>query len=336
MKILIVGAGGVGMTLAALLTDEKHLVSVIARDRHVSRIRKQGIQLWGSLGTISAQPDRAEIVARDLPEEDYDLVLLTVKSFDTASAISACERLIGPRTTIVSVQNGLGNLEAIEAIVGPTQPIFGCVALFGCEISAPATVHISSSTCEAKLGAFGRAASSGREAADKLAAALSEAGLKTVVSETFLTDMWVKFIMNTMTNALSAVEGKTLAELFSDERTVTTMDALLEEIFPVAEQVGVPLPWPSPAEFLSFYTANILPRFANHRTSMSQDLAHGRRTEISALNGHLVKLARDFNTLTPVNAYLTNLVQKKERLTAYPVRSKVATAGKLRTAQYAV
>ncbi len=335
MNVLVLGAGSVGLTMGALLTRQGHKVSIVARERHVSRIRTNGIRLTGTLGDIQSMPAAAEVVVRDLPTEEMDLILVTVKSFDTLSAIASCGRLIGTGTVVVSVQNGLGNLEVLEGALGTKQPLFGCVSLFGCEIAGPAAVHLTSHACEAKLGAFGVAAHRYRLVAETLAASLTQAGLRTTISTDFQTDIWTKFLMNAMTNALSAIEGKTLAELFAEERTVLTMDALLEEIFPVAQHVGVALPWHGPVEFMDFYKHNILPRFGAHRPSMAQDLSLGRRTEIESLNGHLVQLAKRYERSTPVNAYLTKLVEKKEHLAKSAAVSRATEAVDVRKAQYA-
>jgi len=332
MNVLVLGAGSVGLTMGALLNRQGHRVSIVARERHVSRIRTHGIRLTGTLGDIQEMPAAAEVLVRDLPAEEVDLILVTVKSFDTLSAIASCGRLIGPGTAVVSVQNGLGNLEVLEGALGKSQPLFGCVSLFGCEIAGPAEVHLTSHTCEAKLGTFGSAAGQYLVVAETLAASLTGAGLRTTLSKDFQADIWTKFLMNAMTNALCAIENKNLAELFAEERTLLTMDALLEEIFPVAQRLGVVLPWQGPAEFMEFYKCAILPRFASHRPSMAQDLALGRRTEIDSLNGHLLALAGRLEASAPVNAYLAKIVEKKERLAMAAARARATDA---RKAQYA-
>lgn len=318
MNIVVAGAGAVGLTLAALLTNRGHAVSVLARDRHVARLRRHGIELRGSLGEVHAKPAFAAVHPYELPAGHYDVVLVTVKSFDTAALIASCRPLIGPDTVVVSVQNGMGNLDTLEEQLGLNQPLFGCVALFGCEIGGPGLVRIASQTCEAKLGPYGEAGEAKSDVAARLAADLTAAGMRTTLSENIQVDIWGKFIMNTMTNALAAIEEKTLSELFTNERTLLTMDALLEEIFAVSDSLRIELPWKNPEDFLGFYRKNILPRFGSHRPSMAQDLASGRRTEINALNGHLVRLAGRQHSEAPVNAYLTKIVQKRERQFQFP------------------
>ena len=114
MHILVLGAGAIGSVFGGLLTKAGHRVMLVGRAAHMEAVRAQGISIGGLWGEqLITNLETATSVAQ-LPTSSFDVVLLTTKSYDTASAIQEALPVVGPETLVVSLQNGLGNLEVID------------------------------------------------------------------------------------------------------------------------------------------------------------------------------------------------------------------------------
>lgn len=318
-RVLVAGAGAVGLTLAAALTAGGAHVELLCRHQHAEAILDGGISLHGNLGTHRVIPSGAVSLPSQLYGKHFDLLLITAKSFDTKAVALACQPAVSRNTVVVSVQNGLGNLEALVDVFGPEQPLYGSVAMFGCRVTAPGEVQVISETCEVRLGGYGNWMGDASPAALRMLEQLKQFGVRTAFVEDIRKDLWAKYLMNATTNALAAIENKTLGELFENERNVLTMRQLVDEIFAVARAAGIALPWQTPEAFDDAYRRDVLPRFAPHRPSTASDLAQGKRTEWQALNGYVVEMGRKLHVATPVNAYMTKLLLIHEELSQHLV-----------------
>ena len=143
MKILVFGAGGVGSVVGAFLARLGHDVSLLGRPWHLDVIEKQGLTvtgLWGDyhLKAFQLYRDPVEIKKRNA---HFDLIILTVKSYDTAQAVEAIVPLVDERTTLLSLQNGLGNIETVLETIKPEKFLIGRV-IFGVEIE-PGAVKVT-------------------------------------------------------------------------------------------------------------------------------------------------------------------------------------------------
>jgi 2-dehydropantoate 2-reductase len=124
--------------------------------------------------------------------------------------------------------------------------------------------------------------------------------------------LWSKLLFNASVNALGAILNQNLGELAADPETVDLMNQIVNEIFVVAHHTGVNLFWQTPKTYQDLLRTRILPSAANHRPSMLQDLLKGKKTEIDALNGYIVRLAHQQGLTVPINSFLTRIVKEKE------------------------
>ena len=142
MQILVLGAGAIGSVFGGLLAKAGHRVMLVGRAAHMEAVRAQGISIGGLWGEqLITNLETATSVAQ-LPTSSFDVVLLTTKSYDTASAIQEALPVVGPETLVVSLQNGLGNLEVIEAAVGVERTVAARV-IFGVDVERPGRVVVT-------------------------------------------------------------------------------------------------------------------------------------------------------------------------------------------------
>jgi len=140
------------------------------------------------------------------------------------------------------------------------------------------------------------------------------AGLPTRVSDQIYRILWDKIIFNSALNPLGALLGCSYGALAACEETRFLIDEIVKEIFEVTNAKGIKLNWPCPEAYLKHFYESLIPRTGKHLPSMYYDLKLGKRTEIDALNGAVVRLAREVGFPVPVNDMITRLIRAKEKL----------------------
>jgi 2-dehydropantoate 2-reductase len=283
MRIGIVGAGGVGGYLAVLLANRGDEVAVIDHGEHVEAIARDGI-------TIRSRA-RGELHARVTATADpatigpVDLVLYCVKSYDNATAIPAMRPLVGPDTSILTLQNGVGNVEQLAEAYGTTA-VLGAALTGGGTRVAPGTIeHVLPVEAETiDLGPLDPAAVERAEAAR---AVLAPTGLAVRMVDDIQSTLWIKLLAM---GSLASVGCLTRLGT-ADWRDQPSTRALYERLVREATAVGL-------AEGLIVDDATVEATLAQpdrlgpaHRTSMHADLERGARMEVEAVQGEVVRRA---------------------------------------------
>jgi 2-dehydropantoate 2-reductase len=302
MKVGILGAGAVGLSLAARLSKVVQVYAV-ARTRHVARIRDEGFSLSGIWGEESCTFRCGE----NLPEnEQFDYFLITAKSVDTRQICDQFADVIAGRE-VVSLQNGIGNEEIIAEY---TDRVIGGMIITGFEWRGEASVHVSVEGGPIRLGRYPEGMD---RAVFELLNVLRSAGLNVEGSQNIRSDLWGKALYNCALNPLGALMGVNYGAL-SDPHAWEIITGIVSEIFSVASAEGVDLPWESPEAYLDYLEGTQLPATAGHHSSMLQDLRRGRITEIGFLNGAIMERGQAHAIPVPFNTILTNLIRFKESL----------------------
>ena len=150
MKIAIMGAGAIGAYVGARLAQAGHHVSLIARGAHLNAIREHGLTIESPLGAING----LRIPATDDPWDIgvVDVVIFTVKLWDTEAAAKAMQPLIGPHTRVVTLQNGIDSVAAISRHVAKHQVVGGVIYLFAV-IDRPGVIRNSGGVHKMIVGA---------------------------------------------------------------------------------------------------------------------------------------------------------------------------------------
>ncbi len=260
-----------------------------------------------------------------MPRERFDLVLITTKSYDTGDAARQVPPWLAEDSLVVSLQNGLGNVETISAVVGPHRAVGGRL-IFGIEIPQPGVAQITVYADKVMLGSPTHQVALSR--LEAVAEAFTRAGIPTEATEAIDQFIWGKVLYNCALNPLSALLEVNYGELLEHQETRRIMTGVIEEIYAVAAARGVSLPWKGPAQYREVLFGQLIPDTYAHHASMLQDVTRGKRTEIDALNGAIVRLGLEAGVPVPANQMLTDLVKVKERTMA--LRRAPGSAGSWR------
>ncbi|MGI6434476.1 MAG: ketopantoate reductase family protein [Syntrophomonadaceae bacterium] len=311
MKILVFGLGALGTVYACLLQQAGHKVSGIDIASVADIIRRQGVQVRGIWGEHQARLCQVESSLNELTELDFDLIIITVKAYETAAVSQLIKGYVKDSTYVLLAQNGYGNYEAAVAAIPASQLILSRV-IFGAVTVEPGVSQVTVIADDVLLGHPQQSVSETR--LHYFADTLSHAGIPTRVSLQIMEYVWAKIIYNSALNPLGAILEVPYGKLAQIEWSRQLMDQIIEEIFAVLKTLGQSTPWADAADYRASFYGQMLPSTADHRASMLQDIQRGRKTEIDALNGAVVDLGRRLGVPTPVNNIITTLLKSKEAL----------------------
>lgn len=302
MRVLIFGAGAMGSVFGGFLSRITD-VTLLGRNPHVKAVRENGLRVSGIWGEHLFRPG-ARTALEDLGL--FDAAFITTKAYDTPTAVREVLPHLTPEGTVVTMQNGIGNEEAVAEVVGRDRTLGG-MAIFGARLVAPGHVEVTVYASECRIGPL----EGGLGMAVELADTLSRAGIPTLPTGDIIREKWMKAFYNIALNPLSAVLRVPYGFLGKHEETRGLMRSLLEEAFAVARGQGVELEmdW---EEYFRYLLERQLPPTAGHRSSMLQDLERGKRTEIDYLNGAIVGLGKRKGIKTPVNETIVRIVKALE------------------------
>lgn len=309
MHILVMGAGAIGSVIGGLLAQAGHTVALVGRAGHMDAIAARGLRITGIWGDHVVSGLLTSTAPEQAPPLAYDALLICTKAYDTAAAVDAALPHVPARALVVSLQNGLGNVETIAARAGPERTVGGRV-IFGADMVQEGAVRVTVFGGDVLLGhPDGRTPPPGLR---ELAAALTAAGVPTQATPEVMGYIWGKVLYNACLNPLSALLDLPYGALAEHAGTRAIMREVIAEAFAVAHAEGVRLLWESPTAYERLLFGELVPPTAAHYASMRADLQRGRRTEIDALNGALVRLGERHGLATPTNRVLTWLVTARE------------------------
>lgn len=289
------GAGAVGSYLGARLAAAGRDVVLIGRAGHVDAVTASGLRITRADGDevvpVAATTDPA-VVAR------ADVVLCCVKSMDTATAAEQLAAHVRSDTLVVSVQNGIGNAEVLDA--GLDARVAPSVIYVAVGMVGPGHVRYH--------GAGELVLDAGADA-DRLAEAFEGTGIVVRGVPDVRVALWAKLIANCIWNPLSAVTGRTYGELWSVPGMPQVVEDVGRECLAVGRAEGVDLP-----DDLVAQAAQLAHTMPNQLSSTAQDLARGRLTEIDFLTGEIVRRGQRHGVPTPTTRLLTALVHAREGL----------------------
>lgn len=317
MKIAIVGAGVLGSIFGALFSEKGFKVTLIeVLKERVHLIDKEG--LWLQWPDGKRTHTRLSITSDVRDAGVQDIVMVAVKGYHTRSAIESALPMIGDETIVLSVQNGLGNLEAIAEVVGPQRVIGGITAHSGMPVRMNEVRYVGGLGPLLVIGPYDGVSRPGFE---KMVKRFQEVGLDVHVTPDINTVIWKKLIANVSTNVVAALTGLTGGTAVAHPPSIRIINALCQELASVAQAKGIDFPE------LHDPLAFALKAFAStkdNRVSMLQDVEAGRPTEIGNLNEVIVSEGRRYHISTPYNeavSWLTRGVEERNRQKLSVVKS---------------
>ncbi len=310
MKILVFGCGALGSVFAGLLAKYNGDVAVVGRNPHIQKIKEDGLKIFGLWGehhilNINAYNSMKEIKKNS----KFDIIFLSVKSYDTLYATHQIKDYLADDGFVISIQNGLGNIEIISKIVGKKRTA-GARVIFGAEIVSSAVAKVTVYAEPVMIGKITK--NRYNKKLQEIAEILSNCGIPTKFTTTIEEYIWSKTLYNCALNGLSAILNLTYGDLLEQEETRKLMRKIIEEIFLILKKKNIKLPWKNGNDYLKILFGTLIPATYNHRSSMLQDIERGKKTEIDALNGAIVKLGKKGEIPIFYNKYITELVKAKE------------------------
>ncbi|HEY1374818.1 MAG TPA: 2-dehydropantoate 2-reductase [Candidatus Binatia bacterium] len=287
-RIAVMGSGAVGGYFGARLAAAGENVAFIARGAHLEAMRRDGLLVKSIGGDFRA---RGLFTGDPRDVGPAELVLFCVKSYDTESASAAIAPIIGPRTIVLSLQNGVDNPDKLADRWG-RERVLGGVVYLGAQLGAPGTITHSAGG-RIVLGALD--APNG-EAAKSAEAILSAAQIPCSISPEIRKVMWSKLVWNAPFCALACLARATVSDILESKSLRGLATACMEEVREAARTAGVELP-PSIVED----TFNFSRGLGGFKPSMLQDLEAGKPLEYQALNGVVVDLLARAGKKAPVN-----------------------------------
>ncbi|MBY4865896.1 2-dehydropantoate 2-reductase [Burkholderia sp. Bp9017] len=307
MRIAILGAGAMGSLFGGLLAERGEAVTLIdVNDAHLDAIRRDGLRIDDDRGarrvrTLHAvRPEAAHAAAIASPDTPFDLLIVFTKSTHTRAALDGVRALLGPHTSVLTLQNGLGNVETLNAFV-PLERILVGVTTWPADVAGPGHVRSHGAGTIRMMTADGTA----RPFAATVAAALSDAGLACSLDADVWAAIWEKVAFNAALNTLCAATGCTVDQLASVPDGPRLALAIAAETAAVARAKGIDVD----GESIAHNVEHAIHAHHGHRPSMLQDVLAGRRTEIDAISGRVVAAARETGVAVPHTDTLLALVR---------------------------
>jgi len=286
-----------------------HEVTLLGRPWHLDTVKKQGLTITGIWGDyrIKALDVCTDIESLRASGEVFDLIILTVKSPDTTAAVRELATLMGENTMLLSLQNGLGNIETVLEHVKPEQFLVGRV-IFGVELE-PGVARVTVTADDIVIGPAPGAKP--RVTAEQIAHTFALARIPTRPVADVLPFIWSKVIYNCALNGICTLREMPYGQILENAETKNEMAQVVRECYAVAAKMNLALDPPDAEAYLELLVGSLIPKTASHFPSMLQDLRKGKRTDIEALNGAILRLGRGAGVPTPANERITQQVLKK-------------------------
>lgn len=290
MKIMIVGTGGVGGYYGGLLAQQGNDVTFIARGAHLEAMRMNGLQVKTIFGDFTVAP----VQATDNPSEvrDVDLILFCVKTYGTDEAVEAIRPAVGPRTTVLSLQNGVDSAERVGKVVG-REHVLGGATWLSSAVEAPGVIKQVS---QFRRVVFGELDGRRSERIQTIYEVLKNTGITVEISENILKILWTKFVFISSASSFGSLTRLPMGEYRAIPETRSMIMGLMREVESLAHAQGIALDEDVVQKSLDFMDSA-----APHiKASMQLDVEAGRRTELEAMIGVIGRKGRELGVPTPV------------------------------------
>lgn len=303
MKVAVIGAGSMGSLYGGFLAKENHDVYLIdVFESHVNAINQKGLCIIEDgkemyIKNIKATTEASEVGI-------VDLAIVFVKSTITDTAVRQNREIFGENTIVLTLQNGLGNIEKINTVVDLKQIIAGTSAN-GANIVEPGKINHAGNG-DTVIGEIDGILSSRIKGLRDLLN-IPRLG-PCVVSNNVMGLLWDKLLVNVGINPITALTGLKNGELLEHKESMNLLEAAVNEGINVANALGIKLGFTD-----AQHCKDVARGTGNNISSMLSDIKNKRKTEILNINGAIVREGAKHNILTPINETLTNLILLKEK-----------------------
>jgi 2-dehydropantoate 2-reductase len=305
MRLVIVGPGALGSLIGATLARRGHEVTFLGRrSPHLQALIEQGLRLESRDGTSEhvaiAATDDAGVVS------SVEAILVLVKTVDTVTAMEAIRPYVRPDHVVLTLQNGLGNVEKIQSTLGTGPRILPGVTSQAATRIGPGFVKRAGEG-PTLIGYVDE-----RDAgiAAEVARVLSDAGLSAASVPNIDDWIWRKLAVNAAINGLTALGGFLNGMIASDEALLDAAETIAEEVASVARGTGIEV------GAMRRVIRETAVATADNRSSMLQDLDASRPTEVDAIHGAVLAAGAEVGVATPAIQVIAALIRAKEKTMA--------------------
>jgi len=316
MKIIVLGAGAIGMVFGGFLAKSNHRVALLGREEHITAVNTCGLfveGIWGDhhISNVKGYTDLSELREKEGGEEGFDLALVTVKAYDTENILQLLCSLFPDPFPVVSFQGGLGNIEQIMRSRGKDNVIAGTVGFFADSV-APGTVMVTGYDEEARVGGIENGV--GHNRVTPVADLLSDAGIPTLPTTEIEKIIWNGALFGSALHGLAAVLGVNYGFLREHEAGRKLITSIVREFFAVLEKENKKVDWPDSETYLRDLFTRLIPAHHERYPPTFREIQNGKRTEIDAFNGAIVNIAHTHGLDVPLNWLIRHLVKAKEKI----------------------
>jgi len=291
MKIAIMGTGGVGGLFGARLAAAGEDVTFIARGAHLKAIQQNGLQIISAMrGDLLIKP--ASAVDSTYGLEPFDFIFITVKLWDTESAIETIRPIVGKDTAIISFQNGIARDDMLKSAFG-AEHVIGGISYVGATILSPGVIEQKGTFQKLVFGEYSGIKSSRVKA---LADLCQKAAIEAIVPDDISVALWEKFVVLVAMSALTAATRQSIGPVRQNPQTRELLHDVLREVYSVGIASGVNLPGDVVHRQIK-YLDTVAPDVT---ASMEYDLRQGNKLELPWLAGSVVEMGTKLNVPTPV------------------------------------
>jgi 2-dehydropantoate 2-reductase len=298
MRIAVMGTGGVGGYFGARLASAGHEVAFVARGRQLEALRAKGLRVESPLGDLHLPA--VEVTDQAAEIGPVDLVLFTVKLWDTLEAAESVKPLLGENSAVVSFQNGVVKDDILRDALGAGH-VIGGVTYIAATIAEPGVIRHSGTLQKLVFGEYdGSLSPRVRQFRD----ACADSGIDAETSDRIEQTVWEKFVFLVGLSGTTGLARSPIGPIRGNPRSRAFLHDVMAEVVQVALAQGVPLPADYADERLAF--TDTVP--ASMTSSMHHDLEQGNRLEVAWLSGDVVERGARLGVTTPCNRAIFDIL----------------------------
>lgn len=313
MKILVIGAGAVGIGLAASLMSQNADVSIYARGETAKAIKKNGIKRCGLFENYSFSSDEVKVFSdyRDIAKNSFDYVFITSKTTandDISQKLNEFRDILKTDFKIIIFQNGFGNDNAYLRYFDKSE-VFCARLITG---FARHDRYISEVTVYTEPIQIGSLQNQDPKDLKEIADMIAASGIGCELTDEVDKYLWAKMLYNCALNPLGTILDVNYGKLTENEYSKEIMDRIIDEIFDVINASEYETFWDNSEEYKKIFYNKLVPDTYEHISSTHLDVKRKIKTEIDSLNGSVIRLAETYGIDVSTNRIIYNLIKSIE------------------------
>jgi len=302
MKIIVVGAGGVGGYFGARLAEAGLDVTFIARGKHLEKIKNMGLVLNSIDGNYTVFPAKATDNISEI--ENPDLIILAVKSWQVTEVAKKIEPVLTKKTMILPLQNGVDNIEKLATIIDENQILAGFCKIYS-KVEDFGVIDHFAYTPELFFGELDNQKS---ERIKHLKKVFGKASFKTIIPNDIHAEIWKKFLFICTVSGLGGLTRVPIGAMVENVETRNLLQKTAEEIVAISRAKNINLPHNIVTTIMNFIDKQPYGSTA----STQRDIMEGRPSELENFNGYIVKQGKLLGVDTPVNSFTYSCLLPQE------------------------